>query len=135
MCNACGWGTFHSCVAWAKKALHALRWQNVRPESLYTKQVPGRSARPHAVALQDASASSVCCMACVTPQGVRRAPKAALHGMQREGKSSLSGLVPDELSDSELDWSRANANTAVASSSESSTLVVPGWDSAAISLL
>ena len=51
MCNACGWGTFHSCVAWAKKALHALRW--------HTKQVPGRSARPHAVALQDASASSV----------------------------------------------------------------------------
>ena len=107
----------------------------MRPESLYTKQVPGRNARPHAVALQDASVSSVYCMACVTPQGARRAPKAALHGMHREGKSSLSGSVPDELSDSELDWSRANANTAVASSSESSTLVVPGWDSAAISLL
>ena len=61
----CGWGTFHSCVAWAKKALHALRWQNVRPESLYAK-ARGRSARPHAVALQDAFVSSVYCMACVT---------------------------------------------------------------------
>ena len=65
-------------------------------------------------------------MACVTPQSVRRAPKAALHGMQREGKSSLSGSAPDELSNSKLDWSRANANTAVASSSESSALVVAG---------
>ena len=86
----CGRSVFHSCVAWAKKALHALRWQNVRPESLYTKHAPGRSAKRHAVVFQDASASSVRCMACVTPQGVRRAPKAALHGMHREGRSLVS---------------------------------------------